>query len=674
MKKLFALTFVLFNFLTNAQEQQIQELNSCGTEYTVDQNFDQNFEKYYQEQLNIKSKNPVTYYIPIVFHIIHSGEQVGVGSNVSDATVYNTLKALNNHLKNKHNHPSNGNTQIQYVLATKSPSGACSTGINRIDYSTNQSYVQFGNRYSSASNGVDAAAIRALSNWNPTQYYNVWVVNKITSTSNVAAYAYYPSEHGKIHDGTFIAAQYLNESTSGTITHEIGHSLNLMHTFEGSTGSNCPAQINGCGADGDCIADTPPHSKTHNQDLILTAPNICSGDNNSTYKHNYMAYIQDANRKVFTPQQIARMQSAVNFYRSSYLPATNPVFKMTQAPQAQFLINNSDSTFKQTFCIGAPINLTNTSKCFLNTFNDTTVANYTSNWTIKKNGQTVLTTSEPNPTITLTQTGLYSITLVATNNIGSGSYTKTDIIEIISPSSKNYCAPTSFNKGYFGLSINNVKLHFINNSTGIGINDAYTDFSCTHITQAAYDKPNKIDITVSNLNSNVVDNLMVQGYIDYNDNGLFEVNEQILQQLVPNQTNNKLYSFYFTPPTAAIKGKVLRMRIISERTSISTAKLNCTTQFNVGDVEDYGVIFAPSLSKESFEKLNYDIYPNPVSNILNITSLNTDLKTIKIFTITGKLVKELQTQDEQISIDVSFLSTGTYLLNINDTTHKFIKG
>src|SRR5690606_7177805 len=111
--------------------------------------------------------------------------------------------------------------------------------------------------------------------------------------------------------------------------------------------------------------------------------------------------------------------------------------KMTQAPQAQFLVNNYNSLVKQFFCVGTPISLKNTSTCFLNTFNNTTLANYTSKWEVKKNGQTILTLTEPNPTITLNQVGTYSITLTASNNIGSNSITKSNIIEILPTNTKN---------------------------------------------------------------------------------------------------------------------------------------------------------------------------------------------------------------------------------------------
>ncbi len=354
----------------------------------------------------------------------------------------------------------------------------------------------------------------------------------------VGGYAYYPTEHGTAHDGTFISYEYLITETGKTLTHELGHSLNLMHTFQGSIGTSCPVQINGCGADGDCISDTPPHSVNHADDLVLNAPNNCSGNNDSTYKHNYMSYARVAYCNVFTPMQITRMQSAVTFYRSSYLPATNSVFKMTQKPQAQFYINESNSNYKQFFCAGTPLNLRNSSTCFLNTFNNTTLANYTSKWVVAKNGQTLYTSTKPNPTITLNQPGAYSITLTAKNNVGTSTLTKS--IEIVANTSNSYCAPTSLNVGYSRVSINSIKFYNIYNTTEIGINDGYKDFSCTHITQAPYDKINSIEIIVTS--NQVYFNQILHGYIDYNDNGIFETNELIFQQKVPSMVNSMAHN------------------------------------------------------------------------------------------------------------------------------------
>ena len=155
------------------------------------------------------------------------------------------------------------------------------------------------------------------------------------------------------------------------------------------------------------------------------------------------------------------------------MAATTPI-----APPLCFLINSST---KQFLCINSPISLKNTSSCFLNTFNSTSVPNYTSTWTIKKNGQTILTSNETNPTITLNQVGVYSITLTATNNFGSNTITKNNIIEIINTEDDLYCAPMTTNIGSYLSTIHKVKFGSIENLTPNNSNEGYRDFSCSKI-------------------------------------------------------------------------------------------------------------------------------------------------------------------------------------------------
>lgn len=674
MKKSYLLLFFLFSLISFSQSENIYA--TCGSDFLIENqnNYDPSFEEYYQNQIISKQKNPATYYIPVVFHVIHTGEALGVESNVSDLTIYEAIKSLNNHFNNNHKDPNSSNSKIQFVLATKDPNGNCSTGINRINYGSNQTYVQYGNQYSSANNGVSANSIRALSSWNPTKYYNIWVVNKITSSTTVSAYAYLSASHGTTHDGTVISYPYLQPHET-TLAHEIGHSLNLHHTFQGSTGTNCPTQQNGCGADGDCVADTPPHPQRHTVDLNLTAFNSCTNNNNSSFKNNYMCYTQASYRTAFTPLQIARMQSAINFYRSSYLPANNTVFSITTPPVVEFYVNESKTNYKQFYCVGTPINLLNTSTCFINTFNKTTVSNFSALWEIKRNNQTILTSTEPNPTITLTQPGTYSITLTATNAAGKRSLTKNNILEIIQPKNTiSYCANKSANTGYFGYSINKVSLNAIKNATPTQITEGYKNFSCSHITQVSSTAKSNIDVWITNNNSsNSTTNLNLHGYIDYNQNGTFELNELAFSQVVPPKTSNVKYSLSFTPPSTVKIGEIVRMRVVSELNTLNLSKVNCTTNFYVGDIEDYSLIFVPNLGTEDVLQTNFKLYPNPVTNVLNIESTDTSLKNIQLFDISGKLLKTLKEDKSNFTIDTSNLTPAAYILKINNVSYTFIK-
>ncbi len=65
------------------------------------------------------------------------------------------------------------------------------------------------------------------------------------------------------------------------------------------------------------------------------------------------------------------------------------------------------------------------------------------------------------------------------------------------------------------------------------------------------------------------------------------------------------------------------------------------------------------------------IYPNPVSDILHISSENTEIESIFIYSLTGK--KVLEGLNETNYIDVSTLSKGLYFIEISSSPGKSIK-
>src|SRR6185369_13259631 len=81
-----------------------------------------------------------TYTIPVVVHIIHNGEAIGSGTNLSDQQIQSQMTVLNNdfnHLNaDQINTPAEfaglaGSLNIQFVLAKQDPEGRSTTGITR---------------------------------------------------------------------------------------------------------------------------------------------------------------------------------------------------------------------------------------------------------------------------------------------------------------------------------------------------------------------------------------------------------------------------------------------------------------------------------------------------------------------------------------------------------------
>jgi len=68
---------------------------------------------------------------------------------------------------------------------------------------------------------------------------------------------------------------------------------------------------------------------------------------------------------------------------------------------------------------------------------------------------------------------------------------------------------------------------------------------------------------------------------------------------------------------------------------------------------------------------NISIYPNPVTNNLNVAGL-TGKSTLKITNIAGKTMMEQNTDANSLNIDLSGLKAGTYILSISDEAERIV--
>ena len=181
--------------------------------------------------------------IPVVFHIIHfNGPE-----NISAAQIHDAVDVLNTNFRALNEGTSQvypdfadlvADVEIEFRLAQKDPNGNCHPGFNRI-----VSELTY----------VGDSEMKSLIQWPRNKYLNVWVCEY---ANGAAGYALYPGSvaggQNSDMDGIVLQHTYCgsigtaNFYRSRTLTHEVGHWLNLRHPWGNS---NNPGQPENCDED-----------------------------------------------------------------------------------------------------------------------------------------------------------------------------------------------------------------------------------------------------------------------------------------------------------------------------------------------------------------------------------------------------------------------------------------
>lgn len=244
--------------------------------------------------------------IPVVVHVVHNGEPVGEGTNISQAQIVSQIRILNEDFRKKLNtngyntHPAGADIEVEFQLAIQSPEGIPTDGIVRVK----------GNK--SVWDTPDDQTLKALSYWNSANYLNIWVCD----LDGFLGYAQFPEtdvvgipQNGTTKnpatDGIVIDYQAFGDTGNvktpfhlgRTATHEIGHYLGLLHI---SGDGNCPTD--------DYCADTPP---VNFQTSGCPSPKPLACDGVEAQIENYMDYSDDPCMNLFTEEQKQRMRTVL---------------------------------------------------------------------------------------------------------------------------------------------------------------------------------------------------------------------------------------------------------------------------------------------------------------------------------------------------------------------------
>jgi hypothetical protein len=288
-----------------------------------------------------------TVYIPVVVHVMHTGGAVGTIYNPTDAQIQGAINYLNQvyngtfpGMTSPAGGIAAGDLEVQFAFAQRTPSCGATNGIDRVDASSIPNYTAHGVNVFNAT-GCSDITLKNFARWNPADYYNIWLVNKIddadgTSGQFVAGYAQFAGG-SPTTDGTVMLATQM-VSGEKTLPHEIGHALNLYHPFQGSSGydnppgpvvGDCPANSN-CNTQGDRVCDTDPIYNNLNETTSVysfacrSGANICNGGApySINTENNFMSYTNCYT--LFTVGQKARMTAALSLSdRASLISPSN---------------------------------------------------------------------------------------------------------------------------------------------------------------------------------------------------------------------------------------------------------------------------------------------------------------------------------------------------------------
>ncbi|MBM3935530.1 MAG: hypothetical protein FJ343_00060 [Sphingomonadales bacterium] len=594
---------------------------------------EQLFEQWMSNRIaeNSSSFRPeVDYNIPVVFHVIY--QNASDVWNISAAQIQSQVDILNEDFKRLNadtmNAPANfravaAGSNINFCLAQRDPQGNPSTGIVRWQYSQSATW---------STSSIDAT-IKPATIWDPTRYFNIWVVN---ISGGVLGYAQFPVSSGLAGmpssgsantDGIVVlynsvgrppANPFTGAYNKGrTATHEVGHWLGLRHIW--GDGSSCTAT--------DYCADTPPSDAANYG--CPTTHSSCSGPD---MVQNYMDYSDDNCMNLFTYNQVQRMWTVLaNSPRRVSLLTANSCQAVVVTPGPLTTVFSASDTLADFGGVLDTIQLTDQSVGV-----PTTTA-----WTITPSTGWAFapgsTSSSANPKLYFSVAGQYSVKLKVTNAFGSDSLTRNNYIRARASacvSAATNSADTRVASFTFAGTANSYP-------TGTGNCATYTDRTGFPPFQVTIGQTYAATLVKGTCGGNYAAYAKV--FIDFNRNYQFESSEMVMSGSLSNTANATLTVNNIAIGASAATAGLCLMRVVLQESGSATSTQACGT-YTYGETQDYMV------------QINGGVTIQPVSGIVSYNnSVNTPLSSVnvRLLTVPGGV------QDAQATT----ASNGLYSMN-----------
>jgi hypothetical protein len=280
----------------------------------------------------------VVYNIPVVIHIVHNGDALGTGENITDAQAISQITVMNQDFRRLAGTPGGANStglavdcEINFCLAQTDPNGLATTGVVRHNIAPYSNNVANGAGGADWETNADVETMKTNTQWDPNNYLNMWTIRPgglalaSGGLQGLLGYAQFPSSSGlsglsasggaantdgvvaafdamgtiALNDGTFILNPTYN--LGRTMTHEVGHWVGLRHIW-GDDG--CPASGGNVYTNEDFCADTPAAAAAN---YTCSVVNSCTAIAGNDMIQNYMDYTNDSCMDTFTADQKTRM-------------------------------------------------------------------------------------------------------------------------------------------------------------------------------------------------------------------------------------------------------------------------------------------------------------------------------------------------------------------------------